>query len=112
MFDIYDLLGLMLITAALMWWWHVGGQKQKVLGFTRRYCKERGYQFLDETLGFARYTVIKDGRNRRFLCRTYRFDFSPDNVERCEGEVSINGNTIVRMMLQTELTEIEEFPAS
>lgn len=111
MFDIYDLLWLMLLTGALLWWWHVNGQKQQVLTFTSHYCDRRGYQFLDETLGFSRYALIRDGLERRFLCRVYAFEFSPDQVRRCDGEVAINGNTIVRVMLQTDMMEIDDFPS-
>ena len=110
MFDIYDLLTFTLFLGLVLWWWHISGQKAKVLHFTNKYCEQRGYQFLDQTLAFKRYTIIRDGLNRPFICRQYVFDFSVDGTNRYDGEVSINGRTIVRIVLDADQIEISDFP--
>lgn len=110
MFNIYDLLTFTILVGLAMWWWHVSGQKQRVLKFAMDFCEERGYQLLDESLSFSRYRIIRDGLNRRFVCRAYHFDFSSNREDRHNGEIAINGRTIVQIMLETEQIEITDFP--
>ena len=68
MFDIYDVMLLIPLGLALMYWWRSSGQKSVAVAAALTYCTQRNLQFLDDTLLFRRWRFESDGPRRR-LCR-------------------------------------------
>ncbi|MEX2365923.1 MAG: DUF3301 domain-containing protein [Pseudohongiellaceae bacterium] len=109
MFDIYHVILWAAAAGAIVYWWRISGQKQHALNYSRRYCADRGLQLLDQTLVFRRYHLSRDARHRHRVLRQYQFDFSSDGENRYQGEISLYGLRVVRIVLETEIIEIADF---
>jgi hypothetical protein len=57
-------------------------------------CSRAVVQFLDGTVAFAGFRLIRDARGRRRLLRTYTFDYTSDGFERAQGFVVLAGNRL------------------
>lgn len=109
MYDIYDLILLIPFGLLLMYWWRSSEQKSVAVAAARAYCKNRNLQLLDETLLFKRFSLERNQRNRRRLCRLYEFDYSVAGQDREAGEIILSGFTVLRVILHSDVLEITEY---
>lgn len=109
-YSLQDVLIVMLLAAACYWWWRSLGIKDLVMVQTRLYCKQLGYQLLDQSLVFRGWRLVRDGKRRRF-CRHYTFDISTNGENRFHGEVSVWKRNVVRILLDTDdHIDISDYP--
>lgn len=90
---------LLLLTAAIVLVWLDGARAREfATTLARRYCENRGLQFLDDTVSLVRIGIrwTNDGLRIR---RMFRFDFSLEGVGRRTGYV---------LMLGTRLETIDD----
>lgn len=108
--SLQDVVLILLLPGACYWWWQSLGVKDRVMVQARRYCKQLGYQLLDQTLVFRGWRLVRDG-NRKRLCRHYTFDISTNGKNRFSGEVSVWRKHVVRILLDTDdHTDISDYP--
>ncbi len=60
-------------------------------GLARNYCEKNSLQFLDGTVSFRGLML---DRKRFHLCRSYRFDYSLNSVDRHQGLITLCGEHI------------------
>ncbi len=95
-------LGAILIVAALALWWHWSLQARDLARHRARlFCKQQGWQLLDQTVALASVWPKRDGDNLR-LRRVYRFDFSPDGGARRHGELVMLGRRLLQISAELE----------
>ncbi|MDT8397504.1 MAG: DUF3301 domain-containing protein [Pseudomonadales bacterium] len=109
MFDLHDVILGFAALALLTYWWRISGQKLLALNTARRYCQQQGLQFLDESLVFKGFQLRRDPRNRLRLYRNYEFDFATDGMLRYQGSIQLSGQSIIRIVLEAEQTEVMDF---
>ncbi|TMG87847.1 MAG: DUF3301 domain-containing protein [Betaproteobacteria bacterium] len=63
-------------------------------------CRERGLQFLDDTVQGARTRLARDAEGHSRLRRTYVFEFSDDGVGRRAGSVVMLGARLESLQLE------------
>lgn len=93
------LLALVGIGAAALFWSDALRAREVALRRVRALCGELGLQLLDDTVRLVRLWPCRGRDGRLRLCRRYRFEFSVRAVERCEGEVALEGRRVVQMRL-------------
>ena len=57
-------------------------------------CSRAVVQFLDGTVAFAGFRLMRDGRGKRRLLRTYTFDYTSDGFERAQGFIVLAGRRL------------------
>jgi hypothetical protein len=76
--------------------WHSSLEAREAANRTaREACSRAVVQFLDETVAFAGFRLVRsrhDGRRR--LLRTYTFDYTSDGFERSQGFVVMSGRHV------------------
>ena len=85
---------LLLLTAAVVLVWLDGARAREfAITLVRRYCDNRGLQFLDDTVSLARMGLrwTREGLRIR---RMFRFDFSLEGVGRRTGYILMLGTRL------------------
>ncbi len=89
----------LLVVLLVAWIWLDGARAREfATTLARRYCDNRGLQFLDETVALARIGVRRTNQGLR-LRRMYRFEFSLEGVGRRTGYL---------LMLGTQLEAVDD----
>jgi hypothetical protein len=57
-------------------------------------CSRAVVQFLDGTVAFAGFRVVRGTRGGRRLLRTYTFDYTSDGFERAQGFIVLSGQRL------------------
>ncbi|HEV7613055.1 MAG TPA: DUF3301 domain-containing protein [Steroidobacteraceae bacterium] len=57
-------------------------------------CSRAVVQFLDGTVAFAGFRLMRDGKGKRRLLRTYTFDYTNDGFERSQGFIVLAGRRL------------------
>ena len=60
----------------------------------RETCSGAVVQFLDDTVAFAGFRLIRDSSGRRRLLRTYTFDYTNDGFTRAQGFIVLSGRRL------------------
>jgi hypothetical protein len=94
---------------AAAYWWRTSEQKVIAVTGARNYCKQRNMQLLDDSLAFSKLRFERNLHQHRYLCRVYEFDYSPDGRDRRSGEIVLHGNSILRVILQSDVLEITQY---
>jgi hypothetical protein len=81
-----------ILTLLLLGWFWLDSLRAKELatGVCRAACKQRGLQFLDQTVALSRLRVRRTFDGLRFR-RVYRFDFSEEGAGRRSGHLVLLG---------------------
>ena len=109
MLSLYDIIAFLPFIAAAAYWWKASEQKSVAVRGARDYCKQRKLQLLDESLVFQRFRFERNQQQKRYLCRVYEFDYSPDGQGRQSGEIVLHGYQILRVILQGDVAEITQY---
>jgi hypothetical protein len=90
----WGLLTLILLGAAVLWFWQDSlAARESANAAAKEACTRLGLQFLDGTVAFARLALVRvDGRLQ--LRRTYVFDYTATSIERRQGFVLLTGRRI------------------
>ncbi|MCB1694012.1 MAG: DUF3301 domain-containing protein, partial [Pseudomonadales bacterium] len=75
--------------------------KDLAIAAARRECKICDVQFLDHTVQLVRLSMSRDRENRWRIWREYRFEYSEDGQERLSGQLSMLGQQVIRVALET-----------
>jgi hypothetical protein len=82
---------ILLLAAAAWLWLDAARAREFAIVLARRYCENRGLQFLDDTVAMARMGLrwTEDGLRIR---RMFRFDFSVEGIGRRTGHILMMGS--------------------
>ena len=90
----WGLLTLLILAAALGWFWHDSlAARESANAAAMQACQRIGLQFLDGTVAFARLSLTRDAGWLK-LRRTYVFDYTASSIERRQGWVLLTGNRV------------------
>ena len=94
---------LMLVLAALLWFWYDSMKaRERTLGISRLSCQRMQAQLLDETVALTRLRLCRAPGGTVALCRRYRFDFTLDGMTRRSGRVDLQGQRITEVLLDID----------
>jgi len=88
----WSTLGLILIAAAVVWFWQNSlAARERANTAALDACERLSLQLLDGTVAFARIAFVRDALGCFALQRTYIFDYTADSIERRQGFVVLTG---------------------
>ncbi len=93
------LLVLAIIFGVLIFWRNTLRAREEAIRVSRAACKNRGHQFLDDTVSLARMGIARGAEGWPGLRRTYEFDFSTDGQDRFVGSVTLFGSGVESVYL-------------
>lgn len=82
---------LVLLTAAVAFWFDAAGARERARGVCKRACRGLGVQLLDDTVALKRLRPGRNARGRVCLVRDFRFEYSPDGAKRERGLLRLRG---------------------
>jgi len=86
--------------AFLGWFWYDAMQaREHTLAACRRACRRINAQLLDETVALERLRLARS-RGQIVIARRYRFEFSLDGDNRCEGRIFLLGSRISDIQME------------
>jgi hypothetical protein len=68
----------------------------------RETCSRAVVQFLDETVAFSGFRLVRAAGGKRRLLRTYTFDYTSDGFARAQGFVVLAGRQLQAVGLASE----------
>ena len=93
------LLVLALFAGVLSFWRNTLRAREEAIRVSRAACKNRGHQFLDDTVSLTRLGFGRSAQGWPVLRRTYAFEFSADGHDRFVGSVTLSGSRIESVYL-------------
>ena len=73
------------------WWQTSTRAREQAAVYVESACREAGVQWLDATVVFRRYELVRDRDGSRHLRRTYVFEYCDDGVSRHQGFIAMRG---------------------
>ena len=96
---------LLLLLAALAWFWWDGLQKREIaLAAARLACERAGVQFLDASVALRKLRLRRDDMQRARFHREFAFEYSIQGDDRQPGRVWLLGARV------TDVTLLEHTP--
>ena len=89
------------LCAGLLYWQQAMKCKEQALYAARKECKICGVQLLDQTVQQARISLSRDEQGRWRIWRVYRFDYTETGQERFSGTITLLGQKVLRIALET-----------
>src|ERR1700733_9727322 len=75
--------------------WHSSLEAREAANrIAREACSRAVVQFLDDTVAFAGFRLVRSVRGKRRLLRTYTFDYTNDGFQRAQGFIVLAGNRL------------------
>ena len=93
-------LALVVIAAALGWWWLSMRAREIAVRAARGACRRFSVQLLDETVALRRLRLTRGHDGRLHPWRLYRFEFSQTGGERYTGHVALLGDRLMDAHLE------------
>jgi len=91
----WGLLALILLGAAVLWFWQDSlAARESANAAAKEACTRLGLQFLDGTVAFARLALVRVDDGFLQLRRTYVFDYTATSIERRQGFVLLTGRRV------------------
>jgi len=91
----FGLLALILLGAAVLWFWQDSlAARESANDAAKEACTRLGLQFLDGTVAFARLALVRVDGGFLQLRRTYVFDYTATSIERRQGFVLLTGRRV------------------
>ena len=91
----WGLLALILLGAAVLWFWQDSlAARESANAAAKEACTRLGLQFLDGTVAFARLALVRVDGGFLQLRRTYVFDYTATSIERRQGFVLLTGRRV------------------
>lgn len=95
---------LLILAAVVLFaiWWQNGMRCKEIAGnAAKRECDRAGLQYLDQTVQQERLSMSRDPAGAWHLWRDYRFDYSPDGLERERGRILLLGHRVIAVNLKS-----------
>jgi hypothetical protein len=90
----WGLLTVILLAAAVVWFWQDSlAARESANRAAKEACDRLSLQFLDGTVAFARLALVRVGGVLK-LRRTYVFDYTATSIERRQGFVLLTGRLV------------------
>jgi hypothetical protein len=90
----WGLLTVILLAAAVLWFWQDSlAARESANAAAMEACGRLGLQFLDGTVAFARVALVREAGWLK-LRRTYVFDYTATSIERRQGFVLLTGRRV------------------
>jgi hypothetical protein len=96
-----ELLLLILVCVAALYWQSALHCKDIAVRVARRECNLCEVQLLDQTVQLVRLSMSRDPSDRWRMWREYRFEYSDDGEARREGRLTLLGQRVIRVALET-----------
>ena len=96
-----EVLLLIAVVAFALYWLNAIRCKDIAIECARRECKRQDVQLLDQTVHQVRISMSRDVNYRWRLWREYHFEYSADVVEREQGKVTLLGNRLNHIALES-----------
>ncbi len=91
----WGLLTMILLAAAVVWFWQDSlAARESANRAAKEACERLSLQFLDGTVAFARLALVRVGGGSLKLRRTYVFDYTATSIERRQGFVLLTGRQV------------------
>lgn len=92
---------LLALAAAVVFWLSAVNARDQARELARGFCKRQGWQLLDQTVALNSLRPVRTTDGLRWQ-RRYRFEFSPEGTGRRRGELTLAGNTVIRVWGELE----------
>ena len=76
------LVALLVLLPVIVWWQMATRAREQAAEYVHRACQDADVQWLDSTVIFHRWEWVKDSRAKRYLRRTYLFEYCDDGISR------------------------------
>ena len=91
----WGLLTVILLAAAVVWFWQDSlAARESANRAAKEACERLSLQFLDGTVAFARLALVRVDGGALKLRRTYVFDYTATSIERRQGFVLLTGRRV------------------
>jgi hypothetical protein len=90
---------LLLLAGGAWFWWESRGVVERANVTARTYCDNAGVEFLNDTVAWQRYRLVRNRDGRLKLQRTYFFEFASDMQQRYRGEIVMLGRLVQSITL-------------
>ena len=90
----------LLLVLAVAYWWESRGSKAWALHHARQRCRARGLQLLDQSVVVSRIRLQRGEDGRLGWWRQYRFEFSPNGVDRYRGLLELRGRICTHLEME------------
>jgi hypothetical protein len=101
----WELLLLLPLGGVLFWWMDSLKAREIAIQVGKQACRERGLQFLDDTVALARTSLKRNTEGTLTFLRVYRFEFSETGDNRRDGDVTLLGKKVEWVRVGEELME-------
>lgn len=91
----WSALAMIIITAAIAWFWQTSlAARERANVAAADACERLSLQLLDGTVAFARIALVRDNGGSVALRRTYVFDYTADSIARRQGFVVLVSQSV------------------
>ncbi len=90
---------LAILVSVLIFWRNTLRAREEAIRVSRAACRNRGHQFLDDTVSLASMGVARSAGGWPALRRIYEFEFSTDGQDRFVGSVTLFGSGVESVYL-------------
>ncbi len=97
--SLLDLVALLAVGAGAWLAWSSLRARETANVAIRDACAQRGYMFLDDTVGLTSMRPIRDGDGRLTLRRSYNFAYSDTGHNRNKGTVTLIGDKVAEVVI-------------
>ncbi len=101
MFSLTNLLCLVLLGTAALYWWQSGVYKGRARELAIQHCKQLELQFLDDSMVITGFSAMRDGRGGLTFRRSYVFEFASTGDRRYHGKLILAGIRLISIDLET-----------
>ena len=91
---------LVLLTLVLVVWWDTIRCQEIAKRAGKYSCNSENVQFLDDTVQLHKIRMARNSAGRLHFCRDYRFEYSLDGVQRCQGLIKLCGRVVSEVALE------------
>lgn len=96
-----EMLILLLVVTLVGYWLSAMHAKDLAIAAARRECRLFDVQFLDHTVQLIKLSFTRDEIGQWRVWREYRFEYSDDGESRRRGRLSLLGQRVARISLET-----------
>ena len=100
-FGMQELLLIVAVTAAVLYWLSASRCKDLAIATARRECKLHEIQLLDQTVHQHHLSMSRDEAGTWRVWRQYNFEYSDNGVDRLKGTLVMLGTRVLRVSLET-----------
>ena len=102
--DFFDLLGLLLLAAAVWLWLDSLKAREMAVSATKAACSAESLLLLDDTVAIARISPARDDDGVFRVRRVYGFEYSDTGNDRTAGSIVMLGSRVLVINLNLPLT--------